>query len=139
MFFYRNWKKIRKFSIFDPKFWRLIKVQIHFLFDSQFFPTFCDMFIVEQLLLFHLRYTDVLGSLRAESKIEITKKLRENRKFWTEKYGFRFFKNCFLDLWIKLYNLQTKVFGQAGVFWKPYFRHWHPYSWRALIHSKVLK
>ena len=64
-----------------------------------------------------------------ENDGQITKKLRENRKFRTKKYFFSFFENLFLDHWNELYNIQSKVFSHKSVFWKPYFRHWHPYPW----------
>ena len=59
--------------------------------------------------------------IELESYGQITKKFSENRNFWTEKLNFRFFQNWILDHWIKLYNLQTKVFGHTGVFWKALF------------------
>ena len=54
--------------------------------------------------------------IELESDIQIMKKIRENRKFRAEKYDFRLFQKLFLDHWINLYNLQTKVFGYTGVF-----------------------
>ena len=66
------------------------------------------------------------GRLRWCSFCQITKKIRRNRKFRVKNENLWDFFKMFLDHWIKLYNLQTTVFGHIIVFWKPYFRHCDP-------------
>ena len=55
--------------------------QIEFLNDSQFFPTFGDLILIELAKGFNLRRMTVLRSLAIKSYYVITKKIRQNRKF----------------------------------------------------------
>ena len=56
--------------------------QIEFLNDSQFFPTFGDLILIEQAKGFNLRHLTVLGSLGLKSYYIITKKLRQKSKIY---------------------------------------------------------
>ena len=69
--------------------------QIEFLNDSQFFPTFGDLILIELAKGFNLRRMTVLRSLAIKSYYVITKKLRQNRKFRSRKYFFLDFGNMF--------------------------------------------
>ena len=79
---------VKKFS---KIFWILGSVtdfQIDFLNDSILFHTFCDLILIELAKGFNLRHTRVLGSIRVKRYYLITKKLRQNRKFWSPKKIF---------------------------------------------------
>ena len=112
---------------FRSKISRPTQIQIPILNVSNHFQTCCFMFLIEQDLLFYVSYMADLRSVALENYDEITKKIRQNRKFRVEKWNFRIFLKLFPDHWNMLYNLQLKVFGHINVFWKPYFRHVYPY------------
>ena len=69
--------------------------QIEFLNDSQLFPTFGDLILIDLATGFNLRRMTVLRSLAIKSYYVITKKLRQNRKFRSKKYFFLDFGNMF--------------------------------------------
>ena len=69
--------------------------QIEFLNDSQFFPTFGDLILIEQAKSFNLRHMTILEALGVKKYYVITKKLRQNRKFRSRKYFFLDFGNMF--------------------------------------------
>ena len=82
------WQNSEKFS----KKFRILGVvtdfQIDFLNDSILFHTFCDLILIELATGFNLRHRRVLGSIRVKKYYVITKKLRQNRKFGSQKIFF---------------------------------------------------
>ena len=103
--FWENWEKFFKnFS----KFWGGDGLSNRFLSDSQFFPTFCDFTSIDQVLLFNLSHMALLEVIGLKSYYEITKKLRQNRKFRSKKYFFLDFENMFWDYFLKFFNLHWR-------------------------------
>ena len=101
--------------------------QIYFLNDSQLFPTFRDLILIEQFKGFNLRRMTVLRSLAIKSYYVITKKLRQNRKFRSRKYFFLDFGNMFWDKFLKCFNLHWRYPGYLNVSEKQCLRHCYPY------------
>ena len=100
--------------------------QIDFLNDSQLFPTFGDLILIEQAKGFNLRSLTVLGSLGLKSYYVITKKLRQNRKFRSKKCFFLDFINMFWDNFLKCFNLHWRFPGYLNVSEKQCLRHCYP-------------
>ena len=93
--------------------------QIDFLNDSQFFPTFGGLILIEQAKVFNLRPLAVLGSLGLKSYYVITKKLRQKSKIYDRKNDFLNFENMFLEHFCKAFNLQQTFSWYLTVFQKP--------------------
>ena len=70
---------------FQSKIFRPTEIQIQILNDSQSFPTFWHMFLIQQGLFFHTGYLRALGSLRVERNYEITIFLGQNHNLQVEK------------------------------------------------------
>ena len=93
--------------------------QIDFLNDSQFFPTFGDLILIEQAKGFNLRHMTVLRSHKLKSYYVITKKLRQKSKIYDRKKVFLNFENMFLEHFCKAFNLKQTFPWYFTVFQKP--------------------
>ena len=71
-------------------------LQIDFLTDSQLFPTFWDLILIELAKGFNLRHMTVLRSHKDKNYYVITKKLREKSQIYDEKIIFLNFEKMFL-------------------------------------------
>ena len=93
--------------------------QIDFLNDSQFFPTFGDLILIEQAKGFNLRHMTVIRSHTLKNDYVITKKLRQKSKIYDRKNDFLNFENMFLEHFCKAFNLQQTFSWYLTVFQKP--------------------
>jgi len=80
--------------------------QIDFLNDSQLFPTFEDLILIEEAKGFNLRHMTVLRSHKLKSYYVITKKIRQKSKLYDRKNDFLNFENMSLEHFCKAFNLQ---------------------------------
>ena len=83
--------KIPKFSIFDPKKSRFAQIQTRILTRPQLSSFFCELYTIKQLQSFNLSYCPTLVGYGGENYCEITKILRQNRKFFDQKNFFQKF------------------------------------------------
>ena len=102
-------------------------IHIEFLNFAQLCATFCDLTLIDQVLVFNLRHMRVLGSLRVKRYYAITKKLRQNRKFRSKKYFFLDFGNMFWDYFLKFFNVHWRFPAYYNVSEKQCLRHCYPY------------
>ena len=83
--------KIQKFSIFYPKKSRFAQIQSRILTRPQLSSLFSELHTIKQQQSLNLSYCATLVGYGGENYYEITKKLRQNRKFFDQKNFFQKF------------------------------------------------